>query len=484
MDQSRLELYTSIVPSPRQTAFQESGFHVFFHYGINTFTNREWGDGKAPPQAFHPTRRNTDQWVKAVAAAGARGVILTAKHHDGFCLWPTQTTEYCVRNSPYRGGRGDVVREVSDSCRKYGLKFGFYLSLWDRNAACYGTAAYNDFYIRQLTELLTGYGDIFCVWLDGACGAQMDGKEPYPYDFQRVYNTVRQLQPNAVISNCGPDIRWVGNESGRARKSEWNVVPSFSCETQNIAARSQQTEGQDMKKQASDSHLEDLGSRSFLAGYDSFMWYPAEVDVSIRPGWFYHKKEDRRVRSLRNLLKIYYGSVGGNSLLLLNIPPTQEGLLHKKDVRRLRELGDALRRGIAFPVEVSQVTADDCPAENGPENVLTSGESYYTPLHVAERYSITQVFSAPQKIDKILLKEQCSFSQRVEKFRIYTQRGAQERLAYQGTTIGFCRFALLIKRPVWADGIRLEITACRNQPYFRQLQAYQAAPKSRARFSI
>lgn len=483
MDQSRLELYTSIVPSPRQTAFQESGFHVFFHYGINTFTNREWGDGKAPPQAFHPTRQNTDQWVKAVAAAGARGVILTAKHHDGFCLWPTQTTEYCVRNSPYRGGRGDVVREVSDSCRKYGLKFGFYLSLWDRNAACYGTAAYNDFYIRQLTELLTGYGDIFCVWLDGACGAQMDGKETYPYDFQRVYNTVRQLQPNAVISNCGPDIRWVGNESGRARKSEWNVVPSFSCETQNIAARSQQTEGQDMKKQASDSHLEDLGSRSFLAGYDSFMRYPAEVDVSIRPGWFYHKKEDRRVRSLRNLLKIYYGSVGGNSLLLLNIPPTQEGLLHKKDVRRLRELGDALRRGIAFPVEVSQVTADDCAAENGPENVLTSGESYYTPLHVAERYSITQVFSAPQKIDKILLKEQCSFSQRVEEFRIYTRRGAQERLAYQGTTIGFCRFALL-KRPVWADGIRLEITACRNQPYLRQLQAYQAAPKSRARFSI
>lgn len=264
MPQSRVELYTSIVPSPRQTAFQEGGFHVFFHYGINTFTNREWGDGKAPAQMFSPTRQNTDQWIEAVSAAGAKGVILTAKHHDGFCLWPTETTEYCVRNSPYRSGYGDVVREVSDSCKKYGLKFGLYLSLWDRNCPLYGTPEYNDFYIRQLTELLTGYGEIFCVWLDGACGAKMDGKEPYPYDFERVYQTVRGLQPNAVISNCGPDIRWVGNESGRARKSEWNVVPAFSCETQNIASHSQQTDAQDMKQQASDSHLEDLGSRAFL----------------------------------------------------------------------------------------------------------------------------------------------------------------------------------------------------------------------------
>ena len=229
MPQSSLELYTSIVPSPRQTAFQEDGFHVFFHYGINTFTNKEWGDGKAPAQLFNPTRQSTDQWMEAVSASGAKGVILTAKHHDGFCLWPTETTEYCVRNSPYRAGHGDVVREVSDSCKKYGLKFGIYLSLWDRNCPLYGTPEYNDFYVRQLTELLTGYGEIFCIWLDGACGAKMDGKEPYPYDFDRVYKTVRELQPDAVISNCGPDIRWVGNESGRARKSEWNVVPAFSC---------------------------------------------------------------------------------------------------------------------------------------------------------------------------------------------------------------------------------------------------------------
>ena len=472
MPQSSLELYTSIVPSPRQTAFQEGGFHVFFHYGINTFTNKEWGDGKAPAQLFNPTRQSTDQWMEAVSASGAKGVILTAKHHDGFCLWPTETTEYCVRNSPYRAGHGDVVREVSDSCKKYGLKFGIYLSLWDRNCPLYGTPEYNDFYVRQLTELLTGYGEIFCIWLDGACGAKMDGKEPYPYDFDRVYKTVRELQPDAVISNCGPDIRWVGNESGRARKSEWNVVPVFSCETQNIASHSQQTDAQDMKQQASDSHLEDLGSRAFLANYDSFMWYPAEVDVSIRPGWFYHKKESRRVRSLENLLRIYYGSVGGNSLLLLNVPPDTEGLLHEMDVRRLKELGDEIKKGIQLPALVSNVSAAPHEAGHGPENLLTNEADFYTPTEVAGRYEVIQEFARAQKIDKVLLKEQCAFSQRIEAFRIYVRLNGRERLVYEGTTVGICRFALLPK-PLQADGIRLEITQCRGKPYLRQLQAYQ-----------
>ena len=234
--------YIKIVPSDRQKNYQNMGFNVYFHYGINTFTGKEWGDGKASPSLFNPKHQNTDQWVEAVKTAGAKGVILTCKHHDGFCLWPTKTTEYSVKNSPYKDGKGDVVKEVSDSCKKYGLKFGVYISPWDRNSQYYGTEKYNDFYMEQLTELLTNYGDVFCVWLDGACGAYMDGKARQNYDFERIYGTIRKLQPGACICSYGPDIRWVGNEGGYSRESEWNVVPNFQADTQRIADQSQQDE--------------------------------------------------------------------------------------------------------------------------------------------------------------------------------------------------------------------------------------------------
>lgn len=223
-----------------------------------------------------------------------------------------------------------------------------------------------------------------------------------------------------------------------------------------------------MKQQASDSHLEDLGSRAFLANYDSFMWYPAEVDVSIRPGWFYHKKESRRVRSLENLLRIYYGSVGGNSLLLLNVPPDTEGLLHEMDVGRLKELGEEIKKGVQLPALVSNVSAAPHEAGHGPENLLTGESDFYTPTEVAGHYEVIQEFALAQKIDKVLLKEQCAFSQRIEAFRIYVRLNGRERLVYEGATVGFCRFALLPK-PLQADGIRLEITQCRGKPYLRQL---------------
>ena len=203
----RLRLYTSVVPSKVQKSFEDGGFNVFIHYGINTFAGKEWSDGTCPASLFNPTCQDTDKWAEIVKAAGANGIILTCKHHDGFCLWQTDTTKYGVASSPYKGGRGDVVKEVSESCRKYGLKFGVYLSPWDRNSPLYGTEEYNDFYIRQLTELLTRYGEIFCVWLDGACGSYMDGKPKQVYDFERIYDTVRTLQPGCAISNCGPDVR-------------------------------------------------------------------------------------------------------------------------------------------------------------------------------------------------------------------------------------------------------------------------------------
>ena len=439
----RIKQYISVVPTPRQKTYQEMGFNIFFHYGMNTFTDKEWGDGKDAPSLFNPTRQDTDQWVKTAKAAGAKGVILTCKHHDGFCLWQTETTDYSVKNSSDKDGKGDVVREVSDSCRKYGVKFGIYLSPWDRNSAYYGTEKYNDFYIAQLTELLTNYGEIFCVWLDGACGSHLDGKPQQKYDFDRIYATVRKLQPNACISNCGPDIRWCGNEGGYARESEWNVLPGFQFDTQNIAAKSQQDEDGE-KMQSFDCQAEDLGSRKALEGYSSFIWYPSEVDVSVRPGWFYHKNQDKLLRSLKNLLHIYYTAVGGNSLLLLNVPPTKEGVLADCDVARLTELGKALEDAFAKPVAVLK--------EEAQEN------------------SFTLQFASPVLLDKVRLKEDCDFSQRVEKFTLYALHGGKETKVYDGTVIGFLKIALF--DAIEADGVRLVITESRSTPHLESFEAF------------
>ena len=220
-----LQSAAHVTPSARQMAWFDTEFYAFLHFGVNTFTGREWGDGTESPAIFNPERLDCDQWAEAVKAAGARGMVITAKHHDGFCLWPSKYTEHSVKNSPWRDGKGDVVREVAEACRRAGLKFGFYLSPWDRNCALYGTPEYNDYYKAQLTELLTEYGDVFIVWFDGACGEGPNGKKQ-EYDFPGYIELVRKYQPNAVIFNDGgPDVRWIGNESGTARFAEWAVMP-------------------------------------------------------------------------------------------------------------------------------------------------------------------------------------------------------------------------------------------------------------------
>lgn len=471
MADSRIEKYIAVTPSERQKAYQEAGFHAFIHYGMNTFTGKEWGDGKASPELFNPAAQDTDQWAAALKDAGVKGIILTAKHHDGFCLWQTKTTEYSVKNSPYKDGKGDVVREVSDSCKKYGLKFGVYLSPWDRNSEYYATEKYNDFYIEQLTELLTEYGEIFCVWLDGACGSHMDGKPKQVYDFARIYETVRRLQPNACISNCGPDVRWVGNEGGYARESEWNVVPKFSFNTQNIENASQQ--GENDKMQSTDTCAKDIGSRKALEPFDKFIWYPAEVDVSIRPGWFWHASENNRLRSLNNLLNIYYTSVCGNSLLLLNVPPTTEGKIHENDVKRLKELGDGVKAAFAKPVSALSVKTASAAEGFAAENVLTDDETCFTPEKEAENYELCIKFNEAKNIDKVLLREQCDFSQRVEAFEIYASLNGNEKQVCAGTIIGFGKLAIF-KKPVLADGVRIVVTECRSKPCISFACAYEA----------
>ena len=309
------------VPSARQIAYENMEFFCFIHFTVNTFTGSEWGDGTEPESIFNPTELDARQWAKTAAEGGMKGLILTCKHHDRFCLWPSKYTEHSIKNSPYKNGKGDIVRETAEACREFGLKFGVYLSPWDRNNSSYGKGKeYDDYYLNQLTELLTEYGDIFVIWLDGACGEGPNGKVQ-KYDWQRYYKVMRELQPNAVISISGPDIRWCGNEAGEVRPSEWSVVAKDMTDPAITAALSQQEDNEEFRNRPLDETQTDLGSRERLANEKELAWYPAETDVSIRPGWFYHEEEDDQVRSFENLKDIYLKSVGGNTTLLLNLNP-------------------------------------------------------------------------------------------------------------------------------------------------------------------
>ena len=320
-------------PTPSQLAWQRDELALFLHFGVNTFTDREWGDGREDPAIFAPARLDARQWAGAARAGGFRAMILTAKHHDGFCLWPSRTTDHSVAKSPWRDGRGDVVREFVDACRAEGIKPGLYLSPWDRNAPVYGDSPrYNDLYAAQLTELLTGYGPIHEVWFDGANGEGPSGRRQ-EYDWPRVFGLVRRLQPDAVMfSDAGPDIRWIGNERGAAGETNWSTMDPRAVPYPGAPG---------------DAVLQALRTGD-PAGT---VWRPGETDTSIRPGWFYHPAEDAKVRTVDELVELYFTSVGRNSKLLLNVPPTRDGLLHDTDVARLA--GMRARLGELFATDLA-----------------------------------------------------------------------------------------------------------------------------------
>ena len=436
-----------IVPSDRQLAYQETEFYAFFHFGMNTYTDREWGNGTEDPGIFNPAELDADQWVSAAKSAGMKGVILTCKHHDGFCLWPTRYTRHSVSASPWKNGTGDVVREVSDACRRHDKKFANYLSPWDRNQPCYGTGKeYDDYYLAQLTELLTGYGEIFSVWLDGACGEGPNGKKQV-YDWERYYACVRKYQPGACICVCGPDIRWCGNEAGDVRKSEWSVVPARTALAESVQEKSQQADDDKFRQRKITSDMEDLGSRAALQGEKDLIWYPAEVNTSIRPGWFYHAKEDDQVKSLEELIHIYCGSVGGNATFLLNIPPMPNGLLHPNDVARLAEFGQWKRSAFSSNLaEFAEIAASSEDAAHPVQNVLTDTRTtWYQPEPDAK----TEVSPAElifnlhtqKALGYLVLKEAIQHSQRVEAFQVYAQKEEKWVPVYEGTVIGYQKVA-------------------------------------------
>lgn len=328
------------MPSPRQLAWHKLETYAFLHFSLNTFTNKEWGYGDEDPRIFNPAQFDAEAIVEALKAGGMRAVILTCKHHDGFCLWPTKTTEHNIRATPWRGGKGDVVRELSEAARKHGLGFGVYLSPWDRNNAAYGSPKYVEIYRQQLRELLTEYGTIFEVWHDGANGG--DGyyggarekrsidRRTY-YDWPGTWDMVRKLQPNAVIfSDVGPDIRWVGNEKGIAGDTCWATYSPHAPD-----GSGKPGPGFVLDKEGNTGHR------------DGAFWMPAECDVSIRPGWFWHEDQNTKVKTPAQLVDLHFKSVGRGASFLLNIPPDRRGLLHENDVASLKEYGRIIRQTFA-----------------------------------------------------------------------------------------------------------------------------------------
>lgn len=452
------------VPSERQIEFQQLEFYAFIHFTVNTFTDKEWGDGTESPEIFNPAKLDAEQWVKAVKSAGMKGLILTCKHHDGFCLWDCKHTSHNVMNSPY--GK-DIVRETSEACRKHGIKFGIYLSPWDRNSPLYGKGReYDDFFIEQLTELLTGYGEVFSVWFDGACGEGADGRKQY-YDWERYYSVIRKLQPQACISVCGPDVRWCGNEAGHTRKAEWSVVPKRARNSEIIAEKSQHEDNEEFRMRRIDARDGDLGSREILADEEELIWYPAEVNTSIRPGWFWHESENDKVRSLDELTDIYIKSVGGNATLLLNIPPTKDGIIHENDVRRLGEIGEFLKKSFSDNIAPkAKISGNGC----GAENVLAdSYESCY--ISDTPAAEITLSFDNPEKLGYLVIKENIRMSQRVESFTVETFDNGIFREVCNGTVIGYKRIVPL--NGITTDCIKIRITDSRAEPIISFIGVYQ-----------
>ena len=442
--EQKVDMAARLVPTPQQLEWQQMELTAFLHFGINTFTGRDWGDGKENPALFNPTDFDAEQWVRSLKEAGFKMAILTAKHHDGFCLWPTKTTGHSVAASPWKDGKGDVVRELRDACDKYGIKFGVYLSPWDRNASCYGDSPkYNEFFIEQLTELLTNYGEVHEVWFDGANGEGPNGKKQ-EYDWTAILSTIRRLQPRAVTAIMGDDVRWVGNERGLGRETEWSatvLTPGTyaRCEEQNKAVGVKATS-------------KDLGGRDMLVNAKELFWYPSEVDVSIRPGWFYHQQEDNQVKSLKHLTDIYFKSVGYNSVLLLNIPPDQRGRISDADVNRLKEFADYCK----------EIFAD---------NRVKGGLKAWT-----ARPGDTRVYQLKPKseINVVMLREDISKGQRMEAFTVEALTADGWKEIAKGTTVGYKR---LIRIPaVEARQLRVKVDACRLAANISEVAAYYARP--------
>lgn len=473
-----IDIAARVTPSARQLSWQHMELTTFVHFSPNTFYDQEWGSGKENPKEFNPSELDAEQWVRVCKEAGSKCVIITAKHHDGFCLWPSKYTSNSVAASPWKNGKGDILKEVSDACHKAGIGFGVYLSPWDRHEQSYGSDQYNIYFMNQLRELLTNYGEVAEVWFDGACGEGPNGKKQI-YDWAAYYDLIRKLQPGAVIAVMGPDVRWVGTESGYGRETEWSVVPAEMMNQESIAANSQQTIAAEGFIPSGDMTAMDLGSREIISKASKLAWYPSEVDVSIRPGWFWHESENDRVKSPEKLLDIYYSSIGRNSVLLLNIPPDRRGLIHENDIASLRKwksmLDGTFHKNLAQDAMVrygSRLVTMNNPMFDG----ITS-----THLELDQESEIPVVIDLPDSrtFDVLMLQENIQVGQRIERFRLEAFLGKEWKTVCSGTTVGYKR--ILRFNPIKTNQLRLIIEQSRLQPALAEFGLYLQPPFVSAR---
>lgn len=452
------------LPSERQLAWHELGYYAFIHFNMNTFTDMEWGTGGESPEQFDPTELDTRQWARVAKEAGMKGIIITAKHHDGFCLWPTKTTEHSVKNSPWKNGKVDLLKDLSDACKEYGLKFGIYLSPWDRHDKDYGNPEYVKKFHTQLRELLSNYGPIFEVWFDGANGGsgyygganetrKINNKTYYEWD--KTTEIVRELQPNAVIfSDAGPDIRWVGTEEGFANETNWSIM-----------RRDEIYPGWPRYKELRSGHE------------DGTHWIPAEVNTSIRPGWYYHPREDHQVKTLSRLVQTFYESEGRNGNFLLNLPVDNRGLVHENDVAQLMALRHQLDKDFANELGKGKVVSATNTRGNSsrfaPDKVNDGNpETYWSTDDGVVSASVTFSFEAPTEVNRIVLQEYISLGQRVKKFEVSAEVDGKWQKIDAQTTIGYKR--ILRFDTVEVTKLKVEIIDSKGPLAISNIELYRA----------
>ncbi len=413
------------VPTPQQLEWQDMELNMFCHFGPNTFTGLEWGEGTEAEDIFNPTDLDCRQWARTAKAAGFKGIIITGKHHDGFCLWPNPVSKHTVRESSWRGGRGDVLKELSEACAEEGIKFGIYISPWDRHDPSYGTEAYNEVFRQTLESALSGYGPVFEQWFDGACGEGPNGKRQV-YDWELFHSEVFKWQPQAVVfSNIGPGCRWVGNERGEAGRTSWST---FSPDLHGAL------------------HEELPGDyESYLTQGDAGgeAWIPSETDVSIRPGWFWKESENSQVKSVKQLLDIYYKSVGRNSLLLLNVPPDTRGRIHEIDSVRLMEFRQAL----------DAVFADNLALEQRRE-----GNTWTVKVRPGKPFN------------RVVLQEDIAKGQRISAFTVEVETADGWAPLAQETTVG--RKRILLVPQTSCETLRVRVTDALAKPLLKDIGLY------------
>jgi alpha-L-fucosidase len=445
------------VPTKKQMDWQKLEYYMFIHFGPNTFTNVEWGNGKEDPKVFSPTDLDCRQWAKTAKDAGMKGIIVTAKHHDGFCLWPSKYSTHTVRESLWKDGKGDVLRELSEACKEYDVKFGVYLSPWDQNHPAYGTPEYNSIFSNTLSEVLSGYGEVFEQWLDGANGEKEDGKMQ-PYDWEMFHQAIYRNQPGIVIfSDVGPDCRWMGNEKGIAGETSWSTI---------------NVEGFGPGK---DAPAEDVLNTGEQGGKS---WVPAEADVSIRPGWFYSPATDAKVKSVEQLMDIYYTSVGRNANLLLNVPPDRRGHIHPIDSTRLMEFKRAREAAfgknliIGATVKAGNTRGNSSKYAAG--NVLNSDyDSYWTTNDDVLSSHLEIDLKKPQTFNRLLLQEYIPLGQRVFSFKVkyWNEKNKSWTDLTQATPIGYKRILRFPSISAQKLRIEFEALAC---PVINTIGIYQS----------